>query len=148
MHTLIFNFGKNFFNIWSRICQISKEHDVICTFFFLIWVLRPIKIISLILRSIVMWGEKKMGDPREKPIDHPQAELGLSHMWPELGLNPQRWDDERFRVLKISVLNHSAMRATCYALVMGAYCPLLPLLFFVNHFNVMKNVCQKLVLCS
>ena len=28
-------------------------------------------------------------------------------MWPELGLNPHRWDDERFRVLKvISGLNH------------------------------------------
>ena len=27
----------------------------------------------------------KMGDPREKPPDHPQAELGLSHMWPDLG---------------------------------------------------------------
>ena len=37
-----------------------------------------------------------------------QAELGLSHMWPELGSNPQWCDDERFRALKISVLNHSA----------------------------------------
>ena len=31
--------------------------------------------------------------------------------WPELGLNPQRWDDERFRVLMISRFNHSAMGA-------------------------------------
>ena len=53
-------------------------------------------------------GGTKTGDPREKPPDHPQAELGLSHMWPELGSNSQRWDDERFRALKISVLNHSA----------------------------------------
>ena len=45
-----------------------------------------------------------MGDPWEKPPDHPQAELGLSRMWPELGSNPKRWDDERFRVLKISAL--------------------------------------------
>ena len=44
---------------------------------------------------IIRWA--KTGDPREKPPDHPQAELGLSHMWPELGSNPQRWDDERFR---------------------------------------------------
>ena len=50
-----------------------------------------------------------MGDPREKPPDHPQAELGLSHVWPELGSNPQGWDDERFRALKINILNHSAM---------------------------------------
>ena len=33
-------------------------------------------------------GGAKMGDPREKNPDHPQTELGLSHMWPELGSNP------------------------------------------------------------
>ena len=48
-------------------------------------------------------GGAKMGDPREKIYDHWQAELGLSHMWPELGLNRQRWDDEWFRGLKISM---------------------------------------------
>ena len=53
-----------------------------------------------------------MGDPQEKTPDHPQAELGLSHMWPELGSNPLRWDDERFRVLKISDLNRSATGTT------------------------------------
>ena len=53
-------------------------------------------------------GGAKTGDPREKTPDHPQAELGLSHMWPELASNPQRWDDERFRALKISGLKHSA----------------------------------------
>ena len=50
-------------------------------------------------------------DPLEKPSDHPQAELGLSHMGPELGSNPQRWDDERFRALKVSSLNYLAMGA-------------------------------------
>ena len=39
-----------------------------------------------------------MGDPREKRPDHPQAELGLSHM---------RLDDEQQIGLKISILNHS-----------------------------------------
>ena len=34
-------------------------------------------------------GVAKTGDLREKPPDHPQAELSLSHMWPELGSNPQ-----------------------------------------------------------
>ena len=51
--------------------------------------------------SLIRWA--KTGDPWEKPSDHPQAELGLSHTWPELGSNPQRWD-ERF--------NHSATRGT------------------------------------
>ena len=39
-------------------------------------------------------GGVKTGDPREKPPDHQQAELGLSDMWPELGSNPQRWDSK------------------------------------------------------
>ena len=38
-------------------------------------------------------GGAKMGGPQEKPHDHQQADLGLSHMWPELGLNTQQWDD-------------------------------------------------------
>ena len=49
-----------------------------------------------------------MRGPQEKTPDHPQAELGLTHMWPKLGSNPQQWDDQRFRALKISGLNHSA----------------------------------------
>ena len=31
------------------------------------------------------WVRAKTGDPPEKPSDNPQAELGLSHMWSELG---------------------------------------------------------------
>ena len=53
-----------------------------------------------------------MGDPREKPPDHPQAELDLSHMWLELGSNAQQSDDEWLRALKISIPNHLAMGAT------------------------------------
>ena len=54
-------------------------------------------------------GGAKKGDPREKPPDHPQAELGLSHMWPKLGSNPQWWDDKQFRALMISVPNNLAI---------------------------------------
>ena len=46
-------------------------------------------------------GGVKTGDPWEKNTDQPQAELGLSHTWPELGWNPQRWDDKRFRAAGI-----------------------------------------------
>ena len=35
-------------------------------------------------------GGAKSADPREKTPEHPQAELGLSHMQPERGSNPQR----------------------------------------------------------
>ena len=35
-----------------------------------------------------VWAESiiaaKTGEPQNKPPGHPQAELGLSHMWPEL----------------------------------------------------------------
>ena len=58
------------------------------------------------------WGS--MGDPREKKThDHLQAEIGLSHIWPKLGSKSERWDDKRFRALKISNLNHSATGRKC-----------------------------------
>ena len=57
--------------------------------------------------SIVRWGENG------RSPDHLQAEVGLSHMWPELGSNQQRWDENQFRVLKISVLNQSSTGAAC-----------------------------------
>ena len=72
-----------------------------------ICVLRPVKIISLILNRVNQsLGGVKPGDPREKLPDHPRAELGLSHMWPKRRSNPQQWDDERFSMLKISSLGH------------------------------------------
>ena len=46
-------------------------------FFFLIQFYVPFKIISL-------------EDPKKKQLAHPQAELGLSHMWPERGSNPHQ----------------------------------------------------------
>ena len=39
------------------------------------------------------FGGVKTGNPWEKTPDQTQAKLGLSHMWPELGSNPQWWDD-------------------------------------------------------
>ena len=45
------------------------------------------------------WG--KNGKSLKKTPDHPQAELGLSQTWPELGSNTQQWDDEWFTALKI-----------------------------------------------
>ena len=70
-------------------------------------VLLPVKIISCILS----WVNHKMGRKQEIPKEnhltiHKQNMTCLT--WPELGSNPQRWDDEWFRVLKISILNHSA----------------------------------------
>ena len=57
-------------------------------------------------------SQAKMRNPGERSPYHPQADLGLSHMWPERGPNPQGRDDEWFTALKISSLDHSAMGAT------------------------------------
>ena len=59
--------------------------------------------------SIGRWAENERS-PRKK-LGHRQAELGLSHIWPEQGSYPQWWDDKWFGALKISCLNHSAMGA-------------------------------------
>ena len=91
--------------------------------------LRPIKVVSIIFHFELSQsaGGAKTGDPREKPPNHSQAELGLSHILPELGSTPQRWDDRQFRALKIKGLNHSAtgppvMRSIC-SLDLRLKCP-------------------------
>ena len=64
-------------------CRWFCLFDFFFFYLFFIWVLRPVKIISLILSQSK--GGVKMGDPREKPPDHPQAELGLSDVtWTRL----------------------------------------------------------------
>ena len=63
--------------------------------------------------SLILSEPPKQGIPEKNHLTTCKAELGLSHMWPELGLNPQWWDnDERFRPLQISVPNHSAIVGT------------------------------------
>ena len=54
---------------------------------FFVWALRPVKIISLIFSRV---NHKVGREPRAKLPDHPQADLGLSHVLPELGSNPHR----------------------------------------------------------
>ena len=92
--------------LWNIFQKITHE--------FFLWgqgrVMAPQDYFTHFEPSQLLDGAKK-GDPWETPPDHPQAELGLSNLWPELGSNPQRWDDEPFRALKISVLNHSATEA-------------------------------------
>ena len=53
-----------------------------------------------------LWVRAKTGDPEKKHLTTRKQNLARL-MWPELGSNPQKWDDERFRA--ISVLNHLAM---------------------------------------
>ena len=53
-----------------------------------IWILQPVKFISLMSRVYHKVGWKREF-PWEKTPDHPQAELGLSHMWSKKISNDQ-----------------------------------------------------------
>ena len=88
-------------------------------------------------QSISKWV--KIRDPREKTPNQPQAELGLSHMWQiSARLQPTGWDDKRFRVLKISILNHSATGvAVKWRILYNCLScfRILPINFFQAHFT-------------
>ena len=71
-------------------------------FFFIIWVLWPVNITSLILS----WVNRKVGWKRKIPEKNHLTTHKQNLACLELGSNPQRWDDKRFRALKISGLNH------------------------------------------
>ena len=45
-------------------------------------------------------GGRKREDPEKNHLAHPQAELGLSHMWPERGSNPHQTQRRDDRVIK------------------------------------------------
>ena len=69
---------KSVENLSLMILMHCSSGTVVFLFCFIIWVLWPIKIISLILSRVNHKHGAKMGDPREKPPDHLQAELGHS----------------------------------------------------------------------
>ena len=71
-----------------------------------------------------LWGGAKTVDPREKKNkqkknDHPQAELSLSHMWPELVSNPSsKLTRTTFGFKQIHVINYlSKFRYSFYVLL-------------------------------
>ena len=60
-------------------------------FFFLIQFYVPFKIISAHMRRTHQSvGGRKRENPEKNHLAHPQAELGLSHMWPVRGSNPHQ----------------------------------------------------------
>ena len=65
------------------------DHSFSSFFFFLIWALRPVKIISLILSSQNEWFPENTH--KKKNLTTRKAELGLSLMWQSS--NPQQWND-------------------------------------------------------
>ena len=86
--------------ISARLDQILKEAAdinvlyqlLLCIFFLLGGVYSPSGLFhSFLAESIVRWGEN--GRSREKTPNHPQAELGLSHMGPALTHSSEMMSD-------------------------------------------------------
>ena len=64
---------------------------VFCFFFFLFnSVLRPFQDYFSLYETGQSIGGRKRENPEKNHLAHPQAELGLSHMWPERGSNPHQ----------------------------------------------------------
>ena len=59
-------------------------------FFFFNSVLRPFQDYFSSYETGQSVGGAKMEEFQEKHLTHPQAELGLSHMWPERDSNPHQ----------------------------------------------------------
>ena len=58
--------------------QTSTSHAILPLLFIIIWVLQPVKIISLILNRVKRKAGRKFDIPEKKTPEHQQAELGLS----------------------------------------------------------------------
>ena len=80
------------FILLSIICDIF--------FFFLIQFYVPFKTISCHIRRASQYVGRKRENPEKKHLAQPQAELGLSHMWPERGSNPHQTQLLDDRVIK------------------------------------------------
>ena len=95
------------------------------------------------------WGGEKTEDPHEKPPDHPQAELWLSHMWPELGLNPQRWELFLFMIMnsiwaetRENVTRTNVWYPEILSFLESAIFPKLNTLCLVRIVQIISDVCQ------
>ena len=90
---------------------LKSKSRIFCIYFyflfFLFFFFRPVKIISLILSR----ANHKVGRKREIPQQN-HLTTRMQNLATRARLEPQRCDDERFRALKISSLNHSATGTT------------------------------------
>ena len=63
---------------------------ILVLFFFFNSVLRPFQDYFSSYETGQSVGGRKREDPEKNHLAHPQAELGLSHMWPVRGSNPHQ----------------------------------------------------------
>ena len=104
-------------NIQNRWVMLWGNLSVFFVFFFVfLFSLTPLSRFFHLYQDEPIERRDEMGVPRKKHLTHPQAEHGLSHMWPVRGSNlhqSQWWDDRMItvRALKFSDLTHSAKGA-------------------------------------
>ena len=94
---------------WYLSYFCSKQRFVFLLFFFLFSLMSLSNYFTHRDEPIGRWGET--GVPQENHLTHPQAELGLSHMWPVRARTYTRHSGEMIkwlRALKYSDLTHSA----------------------------------------
>ena len=76
------------FGLLVFLCVFFNSSVFCCCFFTQFYV--PFKIISAHMRRANQYVGQKRENPKKNHLAHPQAELGLSHMCPVRGLNPQQ----------------------------------------------------------
>ena len=70
------------------ICHYEEEKRIF--FFFFNSVLHPFQDYFSSYETGQSVGGRKWENPEKNHLAHPQAELGLSHMWPVRGSNPHQ----------------------------------------------------------
>ena len=87
-------FGVMIFDGFPQVICLKYERTILAVFFFFVFffnsVLRPFQDYFSSYETGQSVGGRKREDPEKNHLAHPQAELGLSHMWPDRGSNPHQ----------------------------------------------------------
>ena len=106
--------SRHFMSWWEEFVVVFAQVVFIqgrSILFIFIWVLRSVKIISVVLSRVNRKVGRKREIPKKNHFTTYKQNLACLMRDTELGSNPQRWDDEQFRALKFSDLNHSTTGA-------------------------------------
>ena len=96
MSDMIGNPEARFSRVAAQMIQsgIIKQHNInfkqLVPKFFFYSVLRPFQDYFSSYETGLSVGGRKRENPEKNHLAHLQAELGLSHMWPERGSNPHQ----------------------------------------------------------
>ena len=73
-------------------------------------VLRPFQDYFSLYETGLSVGGRKRENPVKNHLEHPQSELGLSHMWPERGSNPHQTQRCVFLTHSLRKLAHTIFK--------------------------------------